>query len=347
MRCGARAGALALALACALALPSGVAAARLPAGFAGVVPQGPLSPGDFDRIGGLGLGLRLGVSWRAVEEEPGAYDFSALDAEVGAAADRGITVLPVVYGTPAWLRPDPFRPPLGRAGLAAWRGFLRELVRRYGRGGEFWQGRGRRVPLRRWQLWNEPNFPIFWRPGPSPAAYAKLLHAGAAAIRGVDPRAQIVAAGLAPIERQPPPWQFLRRLYRVPGFRADADLIALHPYSARFAVLAERVGRMRAVMAAAGDARKSLLITEIGAASSSSRPDVMDLGLLGQASYLEQSMLGLARFRRWRIGAVYWYAWQDKLGDDPTCQFCPYVGLLDADGAPKPAWWALRRLVVR
>lgn len=329
-----------------LLLPS-AASARLPTGFAGVVPQGPLSERDLDRIGGAGLGLRLVIGWSEVEPRPGAYEFSALDARIGAAADRGIAVLPVVHGSPGWLRARPEQPPLGRRGLVAWRSLLRELVERYGSGGGFWRGRLRDRPLRRWQLWNEPNFPLFWRPRPSPAAYAKLLHAGAAAIRDADPSAQIVAAGLAPIERQPPPWEFLRRLYRVPGFRADIDYVALHPYSADIGVLTERVRRTRAVMAAAGDRRKPLLVTEIGVASGSDSATAMDRGEAGQAAYLEQAFGLLARERRWRVAGAYWYAWADKRGDDPACVFCNFTGLFDLRGEPKPAWRALQRILPR
>lgn len=321
------------------------APAGLPSGFAGVVPQGPLSERDLDRIGTSGLGLRLVVSWPAVEPRPGDYEFSDLDAQIGAAAERGIAVLPVVYGSPRWLRASREMPPLGARGLAAWRGLLRQLVERYGSGGDFWRGRERRRPLRRWQIWNEPNFPLFWRPRPSPAAYARLLHASAAVIRRADPRAEVVLAGLAPIEGQPPPWVFLRRLYRVPGFRADVDYVALHPYSADLGLLAERVDRTRAVMAAAGDRRKPLLITEIGVASASSTATSMDRGRRGQALYLEQAFQLLTSRRPWRVAGAYWYAWADRSGDDPTCAFCAHTGLFDLEGRPKPAWRAMLRVL--
>ena len=80
MRAEWRPPALTLGLIClALAIPA-AAEARLPPGFAGVVPHGPLSSADFERMGELGLGLRLGIRWCDVEPKPGHYDFSALDA---------------------------------------------------------------------------------------------------------------------------------------------------------------------------------------------------------------------------------------------------------------------------
>src|ERR1700759_2010259 len=88
------------------------------------------------------------------------------------------------------------RPPPAPAALARWRGFLRVLVARYGPHGSFWHGRSRRLPIRRWQIWNEPNFKLFWTPHIEPKGYARLLHASAVAIRKADPGAKIVLAGI-------------------------------------------------------------------------------------------------------------------------------------------------------
>jgi hypothetical protein len=91
-----------------------------------VVPQAPLSPRDFDRIRASGLQLRLQMSWPELEPSPGVFDFGELDAELEQAADRGIQVLPVLYGSPAWIAADPARPPLSRSASSAWRRFLAE-----------------------------------------------------------------------------------------------------------------------------------------------------------------------------------------------------------------------------
>lgn len=330
------------------AAPAAATPLRVPAGFVGVVPQAPLRAADLERIGRLGLDVRLPVFWYDVERRPGEYDFEALDRVIGAAADRGIRVLPQLGGSPGWATPDPARPPLGRSAIAAWRGFLRAMVERYGPDGDFWQGRGRRVPVRRWQVWNEPNFWVFWRPRPTPRGYARLLHASAAAIRGADPGARIVAAAVAPIERALKPWEFMRRMYRVPGFRDDFDVAALHPYSPSLRGVEYQVRRFRRVMARAGDGRKPLLLTELGVASDGVPPTAFDRGPLGQARFLERTFERLLeRRRRWRIAGAYWFTWRDAGGLDPSCSFCQHAGLLDVRGEPKPAWWALRRVVSR
>ncbi|HEY6551249.1 MAG TPA: hypothetical protein VIY71_08640, partial [Solirubrobacterales bacterium] len=192
--------------------PSAAARSAVPPSFIGVVPQGPLAASDFKRMRGVVGTLRIPIAWSQVERRAGEIDFAGLDAVVSAAADAGVRVLPFIYGTPAWLAADPARPPLSANAKAAWARFLRALVHRYGPDGDLWDGGAKQLPIRSWQIWNEPNFLLFWRPRPSPGGYAHLLGVSARAIRGVDRGAQIVAAGLAPVEGGMLPWTFLRRL---------------------------------------------------------------------------------------------------------------------------------------
>lgn len=329
--------------------PGSAAAKRRRAhSFLGVVPQAPVGAGEWARLGRAGLGIRMVFDWGALEPRPGEYEFGALDETLTAAATQGVRVLPVVGGAPPWVGGGTARwmPPLGKAKLRAWRKFLRRLVGRYGPGGRFWRGASRAEPIRRWQVWNEPNYPLFWSGPPSPEAYVRLLRASAAAIRGVDPRAKIVAAGLAPISGEPPPWEFLRQMYRVPGAKRAFDVVALHPYTNTAARVETEVELTRAVMTAAGDRRTPLLISEIGLASSRG-PSPYDRGRRGQARFLSRALGRLAAGRRrWHIGGVYWYSLRDG-GHDPYCVFCQRSGLLRADGRPKPSWFALRRLAAR
>jgi len=337
------------ALVCAVLLPAvaSPAAGKVPPGFFGIVPQGQLREADFNRMRGMRLTVRVPIYWFEVEPRRGEYDFSGLDTTFEEAARVGAEVLPVVYGTPAWLEADPARPPLSTASLRAWRQFLARLVGRYGPSGELWSGRPKKAPVRSWQVWNEPNFPLFWRPRPSPAGYARLLHAAATAIRGADPGATIVAAGVAPVEIGIAPWTFLRRLYRVPGVGKDFDVAALHPYAPYLAWVKQEIGLVRAAMAAAGDRRKPLQLTELGVASGGIFPSAFDKGPSGQAAFLRRALRLVARNRhRWHIVGVDWFAWQDSGSADPHCVFCEFAGLFDSNGEPKPAWNAFRSLAI-
>jgi hypothetical protein len=325
---------------------AGASATTVTPGFFGVVSQASLTKHDLARMRGVVGTLRIPVYWSRCEPSPGDYDLSPLDAEIGAAAEHGIAVQPVVYGTPSWLAKEPASPPLGRRASAAWARFLHVLVRRYGSGGEFWRGRSRRMPIRQWQVWNEPNFVVFWKPWPRPAAYAQLLRVSARAIRSADRRAKVVLAGVAPVGAGVRTWVFLRRLFRVPGVRRDFDFVALHPYSANLLELDYQVRKVRRAMAQARLGNVPLLVTELGVASWGSYPSAFVEGPVGQADFLGAAYRRLLEMRRrWHIAGVDWYTWRDQAPPDPTCSFCQGAGLLGLDGKPKPAWWAYRRTV--
>lgn len=337
--------ALVVALLCANA--EAAPADSVPKGFFGVVPQTAVGPSDLDRMAGAVGTLRLPVAWFQLEPEPGHYVFDQLDEEVVAAADRGIVVLPFVGGTPAWLAPDSARVPLGSARFRrAWVSFLRTLVHRYGPRGTIWRGRSQRQPIRRWQVWNEPNFRLYWKPRPSPRRYAQLLALAAEAIRGADPGARIVTGGVAPVGAGLLPWVFLRRLYRVPGAERNFDMVAVHPYAVSVGRMSEQIRAAREVMAAAGDGRTPLLVSELGVASWGSFPSGFVRGSQGQAEFLRRAFAQLlAKRRPWHLAGVDWFTWEDVERADPHCSFCQGAGLLDLEGRPKPAWWAFRRAV--
>lgn len=328
-----------------LSLAPSAAAAAVPPSFFGVSPQDGLTARDYGRLAGVVGTVRVPVYWSNVEPRRGELHLDELDQAVGAAADAGIEVLPFVYGSPSWVTAEPARAPRTSGDRRAWGSFLRVLARRYGPGGSFWRDRTGDRPVRRWQLWNEPNFPLFWAPRPSPRDYARLLASGAGAIRGVNSNARIVLGGIAPLESQPPPWEYLRRLYSFAEARRSFDAVGLHPYSPSTESLSYQVRETRRVMDEAGDRHVPIEITEIGVASSGSVPSSMIRGLDGQAKYLKRSFrLLLANRLRWRISGVVWYTWRDWHSEDPTCVFCQHAGLFDVADRPKPAWRTFRRV---
>jgi hypothetical protein len=342
---------IAVALAATLvALGSaGSAAVAAPSSFFGVAPSDSLRPADFERMHGVVGTLRIPIYWFQVEPRPGEYDFSAVDETVGAAAEAGIRILPFVYGSPAWMTENPAYPPLGgESDRTAWVRLLRALVHRYGPDGEFWRSRPEARPIRRWQLWNEPNFLLFWKPRPSPQGYARLLSIGARAIRREDPHARIVLAAVAPVEAGPLPWVYLRRLYRTPGVKRSFDVVGLHPYASSLRSLEYQIVQARAVMAAAGDRSTPMEVTEFGVASAGSAASPMIKSPMGQAAFLRRSYRYLLKHRRrWRLAGASWFTWRDGARSDPHCSFCQYSGLFALDGTPKPAWWAFRHAAIR
>ena len=81
--------------------------------------------------------------------------------------------------------------------------YLGALVQRYGPDGTFWSEHPELPahPVREWQIWNEPHLSAYWNAPEKGAygyvrAYPLLLRSSYNVVKGIDPGAKIVLAGL-------------------------------------------------------------------------------------------------------------------------------------------------------
>jgi hypothetical protein len=349
-----------LSLACVPA-----ARAAVPADFFGVYAHTP----RFEESGTLeqehaamaeaGVGsLRMVFDWRTaqpyrrVEDVPEAErsryreesgvptNWYEIDRQVGAAASHGMKLLPVVMMAPDWAAGRAWTAPTSPVAYAR---FVRTLARRYGPAGDFWRENPGlpAVPVREWQLWNEPDFRDYWHHQPFQRRYVKFVRRARAAVRQVDRRARIVLAGFA--NRS---WDALARVYRAGG-RRHFDVVAVHPFTATPAGVIEIVRRNRAVMRRYGDARKPVMVTELS--WTSARPGERGIATSEerQASNLARAYRLLARNRRrMRIERAYWFEW---LSTDNGGLIWDWAGLnrlrRDNTVERKPAYWSFREVV--
>jgi hypothetical protein len=146
-------------------------AAALPAKFFGVVPQSALTQEQFNTLKqGKVKSMRVALIWAGVQPTKGTFDWAGVDELVEHASKSGIEVLPFIVGTPTWVAPSvkvpgsnslaPARLPVSGSAATAWTTFLKAAVARYGDGGTFWAEHPTLpdVPIKNWQVWNEPNF---------------------------------------------------------------------------------------------------------------------------------------------------------------------------------------------
>ncbi len=333
----------------ALAAAPAAAHAKTPDDFFGVVSHGPLVAEDYPLMQAGGVAkLRFILSWREIQPAPGVFDWSRADEIVGGAADHGIEPLPFAFGSPAWIG-DEARPPLGSdSEREAWQAFLSAAVERYGPGGSFWEGRANQLPITDWQIWNEPSYPLYWKPRPEARDYADLLELSAETIRAADPDARILLAGLAAVQNGPLPWVFLRDLYRVKGIERHFDAVALHPFSPNLFGVTYQLSQMRRAMARAGDNGTRMEVTEIGWGSEGPSNSPLVKGVQGQARFLRKAFQLLSeKRRRFRIGSVQWLSWQDSVNSEPGCGFCQYTGLFTLEREPKPSYREFQRFAGR
>jgi polysaccharide biosynthesis protein PslG len=346
-------GLAALTAAIALLLPAGIAQGAKPSFFGVVTASSRLGDEDFQRLSaGRVATIRRTLFWSQVEQVKGQFNWSAPDRVIGGLASRGIRFFPTVYGSPRFVAKKPAKPPLGsKSDRRKWKEFLRQAVNRYGPGGTYWTGPypaqhpgAAPVPITAWQIWNEPNLDKFFPPRPSPRRYARLLRISHEAIRGADPTAKIVLAGMPGFAGDIKAWNFLDRLYRVRRVRRSFEAATVHPYSSRLRGVRIQVKRVRRVIRKHGDGHTPLWITELGWGSH--HPDRFGLnkGRRGQKRMLTRSFRLIERKRRrWHIQRLFWFEYRDPPRGYKACSFCPYAGLLERDRDPKPAWQAFKR----
>src|ERR1700742_3047322 len=98
------------------------------------------------------------IDWHLVEPMPGAFNWGYVDHWINGAQQRGLKVLGLIAYTPDWARaPGSYfsAPPVDPNTYAA---FAEKVVHRY------------RDRVKDWEIWNEPNVPLFFGDVPDRAA---------------------------------------------------------------------------------------------------------------------------------------------------------------------------------
>lgn len=208
--------------------------------------------------------LRVEVSWRNVEPAPGQYSWTAVDRVVHAAGRHGLRVLGLVVFAPSWAQaqgPGTLVPGGRPADPGAFGAFAGIAAARYA------------GTINTWEVWNEPNLPLFFSPLPDVEAYSQILRAAYGTIHAALPDATVLSGGLAianDTNVTVAPATFIEQLYRR-GVGSYSDGIAVHPYTFPFTPFDDPnenwsdLAAVRDVMVRNGDAGTKIWITEFGA----------------------------------------------------------------------------------
>ena len=242
-------GASFLAVPTFAAVPAGAAAAAVtPDPFYGTWSDG-LSPtpaearATMDRQVAAGIGLmRQYIFWDRIETSPGVYDWSRTDQLVTDATAHGMRILPTLLYTPSFYSSKPAGststaqfPPSDPETMAR---FAEAMARRYGPNGTYWcppilpgvpgPCRSPNVPITAWEVWNEPDYPSWWKGKPDVTEYAPLLRAVSAGLKRADPSAEVIAGSMTNIGGSRT-GGYLDQMYGL-GLADSFDTIAINPY---------------------------------------------------------------------------------------------------------------------
>jgi lysophospholipase L1-like esterase len=335
----------------------GVPATAAANDFAGIVANdvysGSASYRDkqFAAMQAAGVGvIRQTLDWASVELSPDNYDFTNFDHFVTTAAKHNIRVVPILFDPPLFERPagankkyTPF--PKSNSRFAA---FAAAVAARYGVGGYFWDNRTDVpiLPFTAYQIWNEPNLPVYSGGHPSASAYVAMLKAVGPTIKSVDPNAEIVTAGL-PDSRlsKPNVFKYVQQMYSAGGL-GSFDTLGVNPYAPTAANLISKLKKFRGIMNKNGDTSASIWVTELGWSDVGPKAPFR-VGKSGQAKRIKQAVAALKKNETsLKLRGFFYFAWKDgavyKGGKD---FWGLHTGLLNKKGKSKPAYGAFKKAV--
>lgn len=288
--------------------------------------------------GGLQL-ARIDARWADVERNPPSggnhsYNWSQYDSMVQAMAQQGLRWYPIVaYSTPwAGVISGDSASVVAPAHVGDFAAYAAALARRYGRGGTFWQSHSwlPQVPVENYEIWNEENSETFMHPQTSaPEAYADLYMTARAAIKAVDPHADVVIGGLAlGTPGVTDEVQFLQRMWaHRPDLAGHVDGVGLHPYQQSLADTYMRLARFRQALDQIAGPSVPIEVTEIGWATTSVPESERAADLAQLAEQLPHSDCNVDRL------LPYTWLTEESNSSDPESWF----GIWSHDASGKPS----------
>jgi hypothetical protein len=265
--------------------------------------------------------VRTDFGWYSAEWSRDAWDWRFFDAVVDEAATRGIQLIPILWGTPNWAAVDGIFG-YGVPDMAAWERFVAATVNRY---------RGR---VSRWEIWNEPDGPWYWRG--SAGQYAELLARAYRQVKRADPAALVLVGGLA--QGGGAVGDFLQQILGDAAYPAGA-YFDVHNVHTNFRSMSSMAGQIRdniAIVASYAGA-KPIVVTEASYTSDPAYQTTQGYadGEAGQARYVTDcyaTMLDAG------AGIAVWASLMDYAG---TGQYAR-SGLVRMDRTVKAAFAAYR-----
>ena len=301
---------------------------------------GPSLDPNLQTLDQLGVGLvRYMVNWRQVAltkprhpTNPGdkAYDWTAVDATLGALHARRITVLATLVRAPAWANGGRAQNavPTSKYALAD---FAIAVAKRYP-----W--------LRLWEIWNEPNLQSFLKPN-SPRLYVqRLLNPAYVELHLLNPANRVAGGATSPRSTSSglSPVKFMRGMSAA---HARLDAYSHHPYAVTrgetpFAFARGVCRYCTGVLTMANLEKltrevkrdfgpKRIWLTEYG--YETNPPDPNGVSWAAQSQYLAQAALRVAAAPY--VDLLVQFMIQDEVRTNGW-----QSGLISSEGLPKPSF---------
>ncbi len=159
---------------------------------------------------------REDFAWPRIEPRRGSWDWGFTDRMVGTYQAHNVQILGRLGYSVGWATADPNDPSDGQSfsmpQIDAWNAYIAATVHRY------------KDRVHYWEIWNEPDNPLYWNGRPDPQAYAQLLRAANDTIKRIDPGAKVLIGGVSPFDLN-----FLEGIVQA-GAWNSFDILSIHPY---------------------------------------------------------------------------------------------------------------------
>jgi polysaccharide biosynthesis protein PslG len=288
--------------------------------------------------------LRFDFAWTDIQRSNAAsYDWTRYDTLVARAQAHGMQVVGMIGYTPGWARDaactgTQFCRPKDPAAYATFAG----------------QAAARFAPrgVHHWEIWNEQNTALFFKPAADPVYYTSMLRQAYSAIHAADPKAVVITGGTAPAASNGgdlSPVDFVSRSYAA-GAKNNFDALGHHPYCyagsfdcpdstqawSAWSQMASTPTSLRSLLTANGDAAKQIWGTEFGAPTAGASAAVTEGH---QATMLATAVARWSSYA-YTGGPLFLYSLKDR-GTNPGNKE-DWFGVLRADGSHKQSFTKLQ-----
>ncbi len=176
---------------------------------------------EIDKLLESGLRrIRISIDWPKVEPEQDQFEWTNTDLFISLLTNAGLQVDGrLSYGVD-WARPDGDDSAIRPEDFADYAAHVAEhfcgVIESY-------------------ELWNEENLKIFWKPEPDPDRYGAILKATFTAVHQTCPTARVLVGGLSGFDQytfDPGLYYFLEAMHAShPDIGQYFDAVAIHPYT--------------------------------------------------------------------------------------------------------------------
>ena len=276
--------------------------------------------------------VRMDFLWQDIEPQQGEWKFEKYDYLVQVLRMNNIRILAVLGYSADWASASGEwnSPPRDDALFVE---FSQKVAQRY------------KATIKHWEIWNEPDSPVYWSEQDGLMRYCRLLKGTYRALKSIDPQCAVLHGGFAK------PVESVGLIYEH-GAKEDFDILNIHIFQQPLNeyALGAVTGTTRFVAKNSGqygDAGKAIWVTEIGCPGMQQGVSTNNwwlgenTGECAQAQWVKAAYRTLLKEER--VEKIFWAFFRDckEHWSDGT----DYLGLVRWDFSPKPAFKAFAQCV--